>query len=79
VPHPRGVRRGGSLPLSHQRIEHFWLLQVYEEARIRNHHSLRAGIPGSRVVLLPNTSHYIFQSNETDVLREINHLISSMP
>jgi len=31
------------------------------------------------VVRLPNASHFVFISNEADVLREINSFISSLP
>jgi non-heme chloroperoxidase len=33
--------------------------------------AFEAGVPSARVVRVPNASHYIFQSNEADVLREI--------
>ncbi|HEY2039075.1 MAG TPA: alpha/beta hydrolase [Edaphobacter sp.] len=35
-------------------------------------------IPGSRVVRIPNASHYVFLSNEADVLREMNTFIASL-
>jgi pimeloyl-ACP methyl ester carboxylesterase len=35
--------------------------------------------PSARVVRLPNASHYIFKSNEADVLREMNAFISALP
>jgi non-heme chloroperoxidase len=41
--------------------------------------AFQAGVPGSRVVRLPNASHMIFQSNEADVLREINAFIDKLP
>jgi non-heme chloroperoxidase len=41
--------------------------------------ALQAGIPGSRVVRLPNASHMIFVSNEADVLREINAFLAKLP
>ena len=40
--------------------------------------AIRAGISGARVILLANGSHYIFLSNEADVLREINSFIASL-
>lgn len=40
--------------------------------------AMRAGIAGARAILLANASHYIFQSNEADVLREINSFIASL-
>ena len=40
--------------------------------------AIQAGISGARVILLANASHYIFQSNEADVLREINSFVASL-
>jgi len=37
------------------------------------------GIPSARVVRLPHADHYIFQSNEADVLREMNAFIANLP
>jgi len=34
--------------------------------------AFEAGVPSARVVVLPNADHYVFRSNEADVLREIN-------
>lgn len=48
------------------------------EETLNQANAVRAGIPGSRIVLIPNASHYIFQSNETGVLREINSFIASL-
>lgn len=37
------------------------------------------GIPSARVVRLPNANHYVFLSNEADVLRKIRAFIASLP
>jgi pimeloyl-ACP methyl ester carboxylesterase len=37
------------------------------------------GVPGARVVRLTNADHYVFRSNEADVLREIEAFIGSLP
>ncbi len=34
--------------------------------------AFEAGLPSSRVVRLPHADHYVFLSNEADVLREVN-------
>ena len=34
--------------------------------------AFRSGVPSARVVTLPDADHYIYRSNEADVLREIN-------
>ena len=36
-------------------------------------------LSSARVVRLPHASHYVFQSNEADVLREIDAFIRSLP
>jgi pimeloyl-ACP methyl ester carboxylesterase len=40
--------------------------------------AFQAGVPGSRVVRLPNASHMIFVSNEADVLREMNSFLEKL-
>ena len=41
--------------------------------------AFQAGVPTARVVRLPNANHYIFNSNEADVLREMKAFIGSLP
>jgi pimeloyl-ACP methyl ester carboxylesterase len=36
------------------------------------------GLPSARVVRIPNADHYVFQSNEVDVLREMNTFIAGL-
>jgi pimeloyl-ACP methyl ester carboxylesterase len=38
-----------------------------------------AGIPSAHVVRLPNADHYVFRSNEADVLREMNTFLAKLP
>ena len=40
--------------------------------------AVETGIPGAVVVRVPNADHYIFVSNEADVLREINAFIAKL-
>jgi pimeloyl-ACP methyl ester carboxylesterase len=40
--------------------------------------AFQAGVPSARVVRLPNANHYVFNSNEADVLREMNAFIGSL-
>jgi hypothetical protein len=40
--------------------------------------AFEAGVPSARVVRVPNASHYIFQSNEADVLREIRAFLAGL-
>ena len=37
------------------------------------------GIPGARVVRVPHANHYVFRSNEAEVLREIRGFIAGLP
>jgi hypothetical protein len=41
--------------------------------------TLQAGYPNARVVRLPNANHYVFFSNEADVLREMHAFIAGLP
>jgi pimeloyl-ACP methyl ester carboxylesterase len=41
--------------------------------------ALEKGVPSARVVRLPHASHFVFVSNEADVLREMNAFIGSLP
>lgn len=41
--------------------------------------AVEVGLPAARVVRLPNANHYIFQSNEADVLREMDVFIRGLP
>jgi hypothetical protein len=36
-------------------------------------------VPSARVVRLPHANHYVFFSNEADVLREINAFLGTLP
>lgn len=40
---------------------------------------MKAGVPPARVVELPGANHYIFLSNEREVLQEIRHFVSGLP
>ena len=41
--------------------------------------AFESGVPSARVVRLPHANHYVFFSNEADVLREINALLANLP
>lgn len=40
--------------------------------------AFEAGVPSARVVRIPHASHYIFQSNEAEVLREIKAFLGGL-
>jgi non-heme chloroperoxidase len=37
------------------------------------------GLPSARVVQLEHANHYVFLSNEADVLREMNAFLATLP
>jgi non-heme chloroperoxidase len=41
--------------------------------------AFEAGLPSAKVVRLPHANHYVFLSNEADVLREINAFVERLP
>ncbi len=41
--------------------------------------AFEAGVPSARVVRLAHANHYVFVSNEADVLREMNAFLGSLP
>ena len=41
--------------------------------------TLEAHYPNAHVVRLPNANHYVFLSNEADVLREMNAFMDGLP
>jgi pimeloyl-ACP methyl ester carboxylesterase len=40
--------------------------------------AFRRGVPNARVVVLPNANHYVFNSNEAEVLRDIRAFIDGL-
>jgi hypothetical protein len=41
--------------------------------------AFKAGVPSAHVVRLPNADHYVFNSNEADVFREMNAFLAKLP
>lgn len=41
--------------------------------------ALEAGLPTAHVVVIPNADHFVYHSNEADVLREMNAFLTSLP
>ena len=41
--------------------------------------AFEAGVPSAHVVRLPNADHFVFNSNEADVLREMNTFLTNLP
>jgi len=40
--------------------------------------AFRRGVPTARVLVLPNANHYVFKSNEAEVLRDIRGFIDGL-
>ena len=40
--------------------------------------AFKTAVPQARVVMLPHANHYVFQSNEPDVLREMDAFIAGL-
>jgi len=56
------------------------VLEALDEARtVAQANAFESGVPTARVVRLPHANHYVFRSNEADVLREMNAFIGSLP
>jgi hypothetical protein len=45
----------------------------------RYENSLLTAVPGARIVELPGANHYVFLSNETEVVREITLFMAGLP
>jgi non-heme chloroperoxidase len=41
--------------------------------------AFETGEPSARVVRLPHASHFVFESNAADVLREVNTFLNGLP
>jgi pimeloyl-ACP methyl ester carboxylesterase len=44
----------------------------------RQVNAFAAGIPSARIVRLPHAHHFVFRSNEADVLREMNAFLATV-
>lgn len=41
--------------------------------------AFQTGVPFARVVRIPNADHFVFRSNEADVIREMNAFLAGLP
>src|SRR5207248_25254 len=41
--------------------------------------AVKREVPEAQVVLIPNANHFLFRTNEADVLREMNNFIATLP
>jgi len=49
------------------------------ERQTRLANAFEAGVPSAKVIRLPNSDHYIFRSNEAEVLRAMNDFLGKLP
>jgi pimeloyl-ACP methyl ester carboxylesterase len=50
-----------------------------KKAELKQIDAFQSGIPGAQVVKLPNATHYLFLSNQADVVREMNSFMAKLP
>lgn len=73
VPHDRGPAADTD-PAARAAAEAEDLARVGAQAK-----AFETGVPSARVVRLPHANHYVFRSNEADVLREMNAFLGTLP
>ena len=73
LPHSQGPAAGND-PAARAAIEARDVAITGAQAK-----AFESGVPTARVVRLPNANHYVFRSNEADVLREMNAFLGSLP
>lgn len=74
VPHDTGPASAGSDPTASAAAQAKDLAETTTHAN-----AFEAGIPGARVVRLHNAGHFIFLSNEADVLQSMNSFLATLP
>jgi non-heme chloroperoxidase len=67
-------------PLYHDAPEKLASLVADDEANVSAQaDAFQAGVPSAKVIRIPNADHFIFRSNEAEVMREMNAFIASLP
>lgn len=56
----------------------YWTRTLSQDYTGRQSEAFEKGVPTARVVRLPNADHYIFRSNEADVMREMNAFLAGL-
>jgi non-heme chloroperoxidase len=49
------------------------------ERQTRLANAFEAGVPSAKVIRLPNANHYVFRSNEAEVLHAMNDFLGKLP
>ena len=60
-------------------VRHAAVLAADIERQTRLANAFEAGVPSAKVIRLPNASHYVFRSNEAEVLRAMNDFLGKLP
>ena len=55
------------------------MIAEVDSAVARQARAFERGVPQARVVRIPNASHFVFRSNEPQVLREMQAFIDALP
>jgi pimeloyl-ACP methyl ester carboxylesterase len=73
IPHDRGPRPAGVDSAT-------WAQQMAADSAstAAQANAFAAGIPSARVVRLPHANHFVFQSNEAEVMREMNAFMAKV-
>ena len=69
-------RISGDDPKSHAEEARQELSMRGKELQIE---AFKRQVPSARIVLIPRATHYVFQSNEAQVLREMEAFIAALP
>jgi pimeloyl-ACP methyl ester carboxylesterase len=65
----------GDDPQSHPQAVRQALMMRDKKSQIA---AFKRQVPSAQIVLIPHATHYVFQSNEADVLREMNKFIAAL-
>ena len=85
LPHPSPIDRAIQFGWQKHIQIHVPILAIFAvpevpKARIINQvNAFAVGLPSAHVVRLKNANHFVFNSNEADVLREMNAFLSKLP
>ncbi len=54
-----------------------WHFELERTTNLSN--AFAAGVPSAKVVCLPNVNHYVFRSNEAEVISSMNDFLDKLP
>ena len=74
---PHDPNSGAILPANRARHAAAVAADLERSTNLAN--AFAAGVPSAKVVRLPNANHYVFRSNEADVLHAMNDFLDKLP